>query len=475
MDDNTGNLEHRLASALGKNPAPDGGDDILDPQSLGKRRPQVRNPRATRKIAAGSLVGLSSLALVGVMVTTFALPTKAPLFTLAGSGGGAASVEMADSDLRMGWYVDYEYVAGEGLGSTAGTGSVYSLELQGTPTARLSALAVQFGVEGQPVESEYFDPQWPLYVVGSEDWTAPSISVTWNGTGSWYYNNPVAYPEPVCTEVPSPGATGEERFLECVTPPSSGPLPSVATAKKDAVAIFAAGGLAVNESDIRVLTNDEWGVGVSAALVVDGQETALEWTAFWSPGPVLASASGHSVVANNRGVFDTVSPRDAVNRLAQGNWWGSPSSSYYDFGGAVEGIARETLAETPVIEPEIPGTGEGEPGFDPDQPVSSDDPPVEEPAPLPKPDEEEPDLLEPEIPQEPETITMTVDSSEVALLLVWDASGSAWLVPGYILRHGSEVWDWSSVISVVEGVIEVPEPQLVTIMPVPAPYLEDSQ
>jgi hypothetical protein len=80
--------------------------------------------------------------------------------------------------------------------------------------------------------------------------------------------------------------------------------------------------------------------------------------------------------------------------------------------------------------------------------------------------------VEPELPVEPETITIEVNSSEETLLLVSDASGNAWLVPGYILRHGSESWEWSAVISVVDGVIEVPEPQPITIMPVPEPYLE---
>jgi len=52
-------------------------------------------------------------------------------------------------------------------------------------------------------------------------------------------------------------------------------------------------------------------------------------------------------------------------------------------------------------------------------------------------------------------------------LLVWDASGTAWLVPGYIMRHGSEPWNASAVISVEEGVIALPEPTGIDIMPLP--------
>jgi hypothetical protein len=62
---------------------------------------------------------------------------------------------------------------------------------------------------------------------------------------------------------------------------------------------------------------------------------------------------------------------------------------------------------------------------------------------------------EPYYPEPGEVITLTVESSEEAPLLVWDASGTAWLVPGYIMRHGSEPWNASAVISVEEGVIAV--------------------
>jgi len=40
------------------------------------------------------------------------------------------------------------------------------------------------------------------------------------------------------------------------------------------------------------------------------------------------------------------------------------------------------------------------------------------------------------------------------LLLVWDASGDAWLVPGVALT-GADSW-WQTVITLVDGVIELP-------------------
>jgi hypothetical protein len=391
---------------------------------------------------------------VSLVLTTVVTPTQEPLFALAQSGGGVS--EMAASDARLGWWVEFDYLAGEGLSNQPGRGPVYQLLLEGDPTSVLTSVATEFGVVGEPRKSQYFDDFYPAYVVGTEDWTGPSISVTWSGTGSWYYSDPTAYPEPVCREAPAPEGF-EQPYYECENPVPTGSLPTPTQAKEQAAKIFQATGLDVSPDNVRVLSNDEWGVGVSAALVVDGVETALEWSLYWAPGPILASASGHSVSVVNRGEFDTISPVDAVNRLAEGVWWGSPGPAYYNYDVMV-GIAIE------------PRTAEG------DQPVDSGeamDPilPPEEGTPG-EGDGEAVPLPEPEIPLEPEIVQLTVTSAEATLLLVWDANGNAWLVPGYVMRYSQEDWGWTSVISLIAGVIQVPEPMPIGIMPMPEPYIE---
>lgn len=437
-------FDARLRAGFG-NPARDNSTgSALETASLESRSGRVRNPHRTKAVATGSLLGLGSLAVVAVVVTTAILPNQAPLFSLADSGQGGARAESALSDASMGWGVEYNYRAGEGLGSDTGRGMVYQLELQGTPEGVLATVAERFGVAGAPAKSEYFDPQWPLYVIGAEDWSAPSVNVTWSGTGNWYYNNPAAYPQ---SDNPEP----------------AGPSISTQQAKIEAAALFSATGLVVSADDITVLTNDEWGVGVSASLTIDGVATALEWTMFWAPGPVLASASGHSITVRERGVFDTVSPVAAVDRLSSGMWWGAPSPSYYLGIGIGIGIAESSMrdAEGPDISYETPAE---EPEVIPEQPVEG---PIEErepPAEMP--------LPEPIVPGEVEVINLTVTAAEPTLLLVWDASGNAWLVPGYVMRHGEDPWAWSTVISLEEGVIQIPEPMPVTIMPVPEPSIE---
>ena len=61
----------------------------------------------------------------------------------------------------------------------------------------------------------------------------------------------------------------------------------------------------------------------------------------------------------------------------------------------------------------------------------------------------------------------------VHLLLVWDADGKAWFVPGYVMRHGDDEWSWVSVVSLIERIIEIPEAMPIDIMPMPAPFIEE--
>jgi hypothetical protein len=67
---------------------------------------------------------------------------------------------------------------------------------------------------------------------------------------------------------------------------------------------------------------------------------------------------------------------------------------------------------------------------------------------------------------EPETLTLTILEAESALLSVWDANGEVWLVPGWILIN-DQGW-FGAVISLIEGVIELPKDSGVDIMPLPA-------
>ena len=115
-------------------------------------------------------------------------------------------------------------------------------------------------------------------------------------------------------------------------------------------------------------------------------------------------------------------------------------------------MRSEPYAE-PATEPE---ESETEQPVEPEPGVSASPTPVD-PAPTETPEP---------APIEPEVITLTVVSAEAALLSIWDSAGDVWLVPGFILVN-DQGW-WSSIISLIEGVIAPPEPSTMDIMPLPA-------
>ena len=73
----------------------------------------------------------------------------------------------------------------------------------------------------------------------------------------------------------------------------------------------------------------------------------------------------------------------------------------------------------------------------------------------------------------PQIIQAIVTSAESTLLLVWDASGNAKLVPGCVMPDGEDDWSWTSVISLIKGIIENPQPVPFAIMPMIDPYIEE--
>ena len=221
---------------------------------------------------------------VGAAVQIAFPPTPRTLIVLSDPAGTSGE---AFGDIAL--YVEYDYLPGSGISDVTGSGSVYELQLPGDPVDLLTELGSVYGVEGQAGPSQFFDEVWPGYVLGPEDWSGPTLNLTWSGTGPWYYSNPAAYQEPTCREVPPEEGSEELGGFECENPEPSGPLPSLEEATRMAVELLQKSGLDVTESDITVLADDEWGVGLSAIQQLEGADTALEWSVFFGPGPTLAS------------------------------------------------------------------------------------------------------------------------------------------------------------------------------------------
>jgi hypothetical protein len=456
MNANNDDISHRLRASLGGNEAPTLGADIVT-GAAERPAPHIVN-RGRRAVAAGGLTLVAAAAVTTALVVTSPFQ-QAPLFTAAGSTSTESSAMSADSRLMI--WTNYEYVPGDSLSTDSGNGHVYQLQRVGTAEDVLVTVAKAFDLAGEPVKSAYYDPAYPSYVIGAEDGTAPSVVVSWSGSGNWWYNDPSAYPQTTACEGYSGDPAVEVPVCE-VFAPTENLAPSESEARSIARELFAATGLDVEADAIRV-TADEWQTVATASLTVDGTETALDWSVGWSATGTISFAYGHSIKVVDKGSYGTVSAHDAVGRLADWRWFGSAGPEYQ---GGMNMLATDTARsaegpDTAVTSPttEVPATEPPVAEEPTAEPAPIEEVPGEAPTTEPVP---EPTLIDP-VPVEPlptpETIVVTVDEAHATLLLLWDADGNAWLVPGFAMPH-PDGW-FNSVVSLVDGVITLPEPMAI--------------
>ena len=410
-----------------------------------------------RGFALGGLVsGTAAILAVAIVVN----PIQTPLIQLAasyqGPSNGSGSMSEASDDKMMSMpFFSYDYVAGPNLSNEGGSGQIYKLVRTGTPESILQKVSRLFNVQGSVKKFPDFSEANPGYFFGESDdpWGIdnqnPIVSVWWSGTASWYYSNPSdSSISSSCSSMDAEGFC--EEWIEPVSTPELLPSKSEAIAK--ALEVFNATGLAVTESDLRV-DMSEWGVSVTAAMVVDNQPTSIEWYIGWGSDGEISYAQGHSVMAQAVGTYNTISPVQAMDRLDQWIWYGSPPSYLYEKYPAI--YSDMSVRNEPLVDPEVSETEET---TEPSEPS-----PSETASPEPEPTETEP------APVEPQVVTLTIVRAESALLGIWDAAGDVWLVPGWIMFN-DEGW-WSTVISLIEGIIALPDPDMFDIEPLPA---EDS-
>lgn len=430
--------------------------------------------RVTSFKSARFALGGTSFAAVAI-VAGLTLPgalAPQPLFTLAGGGNqamtSAESAPMAaDAKVGMIWpgYVEYNYLT-EGLSDVTGTGHIYQAQLVGDPREILSKLMKLFSVDGEIVKDQWSTDQYPSYSVQSKDGSNESyLSIYWSGTGNWNYSS---WDSSLwsCADsgamaegsIDSDGASSDASTTEgriCEQPkPTPELVPTEAEMAKQAADLFAKFGLAIDASNFNTY-RDDWGGSAYAELDFQGMPMPISVSVGWDLRGNLSYASGHSFEMVDRGEFETVSALDAVSRIKAGNWYGSPPSSYYEnqifSATARDGVA---LAPAPAVDSGEATVEAAEAGSAPASEPVEGEIAIDEPA---------PDNYES---VEPTIVDLTINKAETAMLGVWDANGGFWLVPGYILFNDQGWFD--SVISVVEGVIELPNYDDMMIEPMPA-------
>ena len=450
MTNNHDDLSTRLRHGLDRGNAPELPAELVSGAST-RPAPSLADPSRTLRIAGGAGLAIAALT-VGALVVVPGLTPRAPLFTASSASPVASplgSQEAISSDLRMSPWMDYRYEASPSLSNHGGSGQVYRLVLDSTdPEARIASLAQALGVSGTPTKADYSEAAYPTWVAGPQDGTGTSLSYSAYGTGDWWFNDPAGVSVYVCDVSVTPE---DAQAYGCVLP-SEAPAnlaPTGDEARSLAAALFASTGYPVDAADIEIYS-DSWNTTATAYLVIDSARTALAWSASWSSNGTLSYAYGHSVTVQSSGTFDTVSPAAAVDRLADGRWWGSPGP---DFQGGMVAYASDLARDGVAVDPGATTDVQVEP-IDPNTPVSSEptDTPVD-PATPTVPEETLPPI---QIEPTPEVVNITIDNATPTLLLLWDVDGNAWLVPGYAMQM-DEGW-WNAVVSLVDGVIALPEP-----------------
>lgn len=375
-------------------------------------------------LIATPLVGLvnkESGSLITLGANAPATTNSSESYRATGSLGAPETKIGANDSMRMFNPFTYEFSAASELSTEPGKGHVYKAELIGSPEAVLAKVAKTFGVQGTVSEAEYSTKEYPQFVVGSQDGKGTSAAISWNGTGNWWFNNPLAYPQPECLKLTKAEDGSEycESFAEQKLTPEL--LPSKSEAVAQALKIFENTGLKTKASQV-TFTSNEWGAYATAAMQIGGSSTSIEWSVSWGTNGQLASASGHSVKLVDQGEFGTISARDAVSRVSDWRYSGSIASELYS--------KYAPVTDMPAIAYESPITSDPiEPGLSGEQ--------------------------EPTSAPSPQVVKIEINKAVETMMTIWDSAGGTWIVPGFIML-GDQNW-LAPVFSLQDGVVALPK------------------
>lgn len=383
------------------------------------------------KAARFSLAGAAA-AVLAVGLTLPGALTPQPLFTLSSGQQGAPTAmsgraESSDAAVKMIWpgWIQYNYIA-EGLSEEGGRGIVYEVRKVGDPLELLKKIAEVFGVTGEAKEDEWSSREYPSYSIQGENFY---VSVYWSGAGYWNFGRWTN--QAICVEPAPAEGEGSDNQERCPAPkPTPELIPSEAELVAETISTFAKFNISVTREQLDIY-RDDWGAYVTVSNSFNNQPLPIDYYISWGMDGKIAYVSAASYEIVERGEFGTVSPKQAVDRIKDGRWYGGVSSKYYSqYSRPISAMTKDASA----------GVSEGS--------VGTEDQPVEP--------------IEPDQPIEPQIVDLKINKSESVLMSVYDSQGNMWLVPGYLLFNDQGWFD--SIISLVEGVIQLPEPY--NVMPV---------
>ncbi|TFV94063.1 hypothetical protein [Orlajensenia leifsoniae] len=245
-----------------------------------------------------SLQGMSQGVPEGAAADSGAAPS------VPSAGAGADSRKMA-----AGSAADMMYPSGfgrndftsSGLSTSGGSAPGYTFDARAASNVEtVSALAAAFGLEGVP---ELKDGIW---FVGSQDGTAPQLTVSLDGTLSFSYSNPVINPWN-CKDTDETGA--------CV-PSGDGTVPGEEAAIESMRSVIAATG---RDPEAYQYSSETWEGALTRTAqawpVIDGQRVDQPWTLELATEGIVNSYGGLAPIVP-LGDYEVVSEQEAFERLS---------------------------------------------------------------------------------------------------------------------------------------------------------------
>jgi len=394
-------------------------DEALLEEAPTAPKKRMPNPRAGRF----GLTAVAGIGAIGVLTTGVANSPDQPLITLANDQRASdASMESSiASDSLPAWINPYQYKAGPELSDSTGAGDVYELVIKGNPRDRLQEFAAIFGESGNVELEEWSTDYFPSYRLETD---SAYLSLYWHGSGMINYSSKRNWLSEECYLMEDDLSENELSPREECKPLPTVPMPASETLAAEAFELISSAGYQGQLRDIQV-ERYEWGASAFASTFVNDEQTAIEWYVGWDQTGQIANVSGHLAQPVLRGSYQTISPRSAVERIAEGYWFGAAPRGFYDY------AILETDAS--VFDESMTSDSEGT--------VDTED---------------ELSIMPVEPDWDLEVIELTVNSHREATLLIEDSQGQGWLVPGYLLETDR---DWfEAVVALEEGVIQPPEP-----------------
>lgn len=413
---------------------------------------------------SGVATASAAALIVGIGLPAAVTASPEPLLSLGAQGAtnseGSFAAGGSDSgmsqDRSMLWYQPYNYLYKPGalISQEPSKGNAYKFTLTGDGTAELESLKELFQLDGKTTIDPYSYDKNHFFIGDIDNYNTESLSLHWTNLGSWYYSNPVSNNnisvpcgiglDERAVESPEKNSETGEDILEGAPKPEEAPiteavpvepcmemappanLPTSGEAKDAAYKLFSAAGVVLKASDISV-SADEWGVSASYALVVEGEKTNVSYNASWY-GEEITYASGSFAKPVLVQEVDMISAYDAIERVSDYRWWGSYYQDVMDYAIAYSTSDKgSAISESPISE----------------SPISGSPSPVDANGGELSPEE----WVEPAI----ETVEVVFDSSEQKLLMVWDANGDVWLLPGYVYKTTNDKYYGSAAVVAVEA------------------------